>query len=90
MLSNRNIATVPLLEAELQKKRADFEEHIGKTYLSKAEYERSREDFKHRIDNLDNKLDKIDEKLDRRIAAENELLVKLTEIIINQKNERKF
>lgn len=75
--------------AEFQSRRADFEEHIADTYISKETYFHNHEDLKKRFDKSDEKLDDINKKLDRRVEAENELFIKLTELVIKQsKNGR--
>lgn len=76
-------------KAEFQGRRADFEEHIADTYISKETYFHNHEDLKKRFDKSDEKLDDINKKLDRRVEAENELFIKLTELVIKQsKNGR--
>lgn len=76
-------------KAEFQGRRAAFEEHIADTYISKETYFRNHEDLKKRFDKSDEKLDDINKKLDRRVEAENELFIKLTELVIRQsKNGR--
>lgn len=76
-------------KAEFQGRRADFEKHIADTYISKETYFHNHEDLKKRFDKSDEKLDDINKKLDRRVEAENELFIKLTELVIKQsKNGR--
>lgn len=88
-LKERELMSKTDFQAEFQGRRADFEEHIADTYISKETYFHNHEDLKKRFDKSDEKLDDINKKLDRRAEAENELLIKLTELIIKQsKNGR--
>lgn len=70
--------------AEFEARRADFEKHIAKNYISKETYYYNHEDLKQETASIKTTLEKIDSKIDERNVEDRKMLLEVMNALVKK------